>query len=327
MKRKTFLKLALMSVTALTLSFGGAMAEAVKIAVANFGDHPQLNAVVDGFKAELAASGFKEGEGAAYTLDHVNFDTTLIPQMLKKIEAEKPALILVITTPVAQMAKNTLSASGIPLVFAAVTDPVAAGLVPSWDAGAPDMSGASDMQDVAATLAFARKLLPEAKSLGVPHNPGEANDLAIVEVLKAEGPKQGFSIVPLGIDSANDIPQRVASLKGQADVIYVPGSNLIQPAIAAVASAAKEAQIPIVNTDDGPVKQGIVPASFAMSYEKVGHNAGKIAARILKGEKPADIAPSKPTYEDHAAAISKKAAEAFGMAIPDSFKDCGCVVE
>jgi len=327
MQRKTFLKLALMSVTALTLSFGGAMAEAVKIAVANFGDHPQLNAVVDGFKAELAASGYKEGEGASYTVDHVNFDTTLVPQMLKKIEAEKPALILVITTPVAQMAKNALSASGIPMVFAAVTDPVAAGLVPSWDKGAPEMSGASDMQDVAATLSFARKLLPDAKSLGVPHNPGEANDLAIVEVLKTEGAKQGFSVVPLGIDNANDIPQRVASLKGQADVIYVPGSNLIQPAIAAVASAAKEAQIPIVNTDDGPVKQGIVPASFAMSYEKVGHNAGKIAARILKGEKPADIAPSKPAYEDHAAAVSKKAAEAFGMTIPDSFKDCGCIVE
>jgi putative ABC transport system substrate-binding protein len=86
-------------------------------------------------------------------------------------------------------------------------------------------------------------------------------------------------------------------------------------------------KIPVVNTDGGPVSQGIVTSSFAMSYEKVGHNAGKIAARILKGEKASAIAPSKPAYEDHAPMISKKAAAAIGMEIPDSFKDCGCIVE
>jgi putative ABC transport system substrate-binding protein len=325
--RKVFLKLALAGASALALNFGVAMAEPVKIAVANFGDHPQLNAVVDGFKAELAAAGYKEGEGAAYTVDHVNFDATLVPQMLSKIEAQKPAMILVITTPVAQMAKNTLGKSGIPLVFAAVTDPVAAGLVPSWDAGDENMSGASDLQDVAATLTFARKLLPNAKNLGIPYNPGEANDVALIDIMKTEAPKQGFAVVEVGVDNVNDIPQRISSLAGKADVIYVPGSNLIQPAIASVASAAMAAKIPVVNTDGGPVSQGIVTSSFAMSYEKVGHNAGKIAARILKGEKASAIAPSKPAYEDHAPLISKKAAAAIGMEIPESLKDCGCIVE
>lgn len=326
MKRSTFLRAAV-AAACLWAAGGQAMAEPLKIAVANFGDHPQLNAVVDGFKEELAAQGYKDGTDVVFTVDHVNFDATLVPQMLTKIEAEKPSLILTVTTPVSQMAKNALAKTGIPLVFSAVTDPVAAGLTPSWDAGDANMTGASDMQDIDATLTFARKLLPNAKNLGIPYNPGEANDVALVNIMKEKAPAQGFAVVEVGVDNVNDIPQRVSSLAGKADVIYVPGSNLIQPAIASVASAALAAKIPIVNTDEGPVKQGVVPASFAMSYAKVGHNAGKIAARILKGEKPAAIAPSKPTYEDHAATISKKASAAIGMAIPDSFADCNCQVD
>lgn len=327
MNRRTYLKSAVAAAGLLAFGAGVAHAEPVKIAIANFGDHPQLNAAVEGFKKELADEGFKEGTDVVFTVDHVNFDATLVPQMLSKIEAQKPALVLAVTTPVSQQAKNAFAKSNIPVVFTAVTDPVAAGLTPSWDKGDANMTGASDMQDVGATLKFTRAFLPNAKKLGIPFNPGEANDVAMVKIMTEEAPKQGFEVVELGIDNANDIPQRVSSLAGKADVIYVPGSNLIQPAIAAVASAALGAKIPIVNTDDGPVKQGIVPASFAMSYDKVGHNAGKIAARILKGEKPADIAPIKPTYEDHAATISKKASAAFGVTIPDSFKDCNCQVD
>lgn len=328
MNRKEFLKSALAAAGFAALGSAAARAaEPIKIAIANFGDHPQLNAAVEGFKAEILAAGYKEGTDVTFTLDHVNFDATLVPQMLTKIEASKPNLILTVTTPVSQMAKNALGKSGIPLVFAAVTDPVAAGLVPSWDKGDDNMTGASDMQDFAATLTFTRKLLPNAKTIGVPFNPGEANDVAMLAKMKDLAPAQGFGIAEIGIDNANDISQRVASLAGKADVIYVAGSNLIQPAIAAVASAALAAKIPVVNSDNGPVKKDIVPASFAMSYDKVGRNAGKIAVRILKGEKPASVAPSKPAYEDHAATISKKAAAAFGMTIPDSFANCGCIVD
>jgi putative ABC transport system substrate-binding protein len=327
MHKRKFLKAAAAGVCLMALGAAPALAEPVKIAIASFGDHPQLNAAVDGFKAELAAEGLKEGTDVTFTFDHVNFDATLVPQMLTKIEGEKPALILAVTTPVAQMAKNALAKSGIPIVFTAVTDPVAAGLVPSWDKGGEGITGASDMQDIDATLTFARKLLPNAKTIGVPYNPGEANDAALVKILQEKAAAQGFAIAEVGVDNANDISQRVASLAGKADVVYVPASNLVQPAVAAVASAALAARMPVINTDERPVKEGIVPASFSVSFEKIGQNAGKLAGRILKGEKPADLAPVKPVYEDHAVTISKKAAAAFGMAIPDSFADCNCIGE
>ena len=108
--------------------------------------------------------------------------------MITKLQSEQPKLMYTITTPVSQIAKKALAGSGIPIVFAAVTDPVAAKLVPSWEAGDEGMTGASDLQDIAAILEFAKKLFPNAKRLGVPYNPGEANDAAIVEKIKAAAP-------------------------------------------------------------------------------------------------------------------------------------------
>lgn len=312
---------------ALAAGLGAAVADPIKIGIANFGEHPQLNASIDGFKKALADNGFVEGKDVVYTESHTNFDASLVPQMIAKLHADNPKLLYTVTTPVSQIAKKALAGSGIPIVFSAVTDPVAAKLVPSWDAGDEGMTGATDLQDIAAVMAFTKKLLPNAKRFGLPYNPGEANDVALLEKVKEAAPAAGFEVVEVGVDNVNDIQQRIASLAGKADVIYTPASNLLQPAIAAVSAAARQAGIPIVNSDDGAVRKDIVPASFAVNYEQVGINAGKIAAEILKGKDPRTIPPSRPAYEDHAPTISKKSMADFGIEIPASLADCGCIVD
>ena len=309
---------------ALAASLGTAAAEPIKIGIANFGEHPQLNAAIAGFKQALADNGIKD---VVYNESHTNFDASLVPQMIAKLQADQPKMIYTITTPVSQIAKKALAGSGIPVVFSAVTDPVAAKLVPSWEAGDEGMTGATDLQDMAAVMAFTKKLLPEAKRFGVPYNPGEANDVALLAKIKEVAPAAGFEVVEVGVDNVNDIQQRIASLSGKVSVIYTPASNLRPPAIAAVSAAARQAGIPIVNSDDGAVRNGVVPASFAVNYTQVGINAGKIAAEILNGKDPKDIAPSRPAYEDHAPTISKKAMADFGLEIPASLADCGCIVD
>lgn len=312
---------------ALIAALGTATAEPVRVGIANFGEHPQLNASIAGFKEGMAANGFVEGTDVVYSESHTNFDASLVPQMIAKLQSEQPKLIYTITTPVSQIAKQALAGFGIPVVFSAVTDPVAAKLVPSWDAGDTGMTGASDLQDMAAVMAFTKKLLPNATRLALPYNPGEANDVALLEHIRELAPAAGFEVIPVGVDNVNDIQQRVASLAGKADVIYGPASNLIQPAIAAVSAAARQIGIPIVNSDSSAVANGTVPASFSVDYQQVGVNAGKIAAAILKGADPATLAPSAPSYKDHAPLISKKAMAAFGIEIPAEFADCGCIVE
>lgn len=304
-----------------------ALADPIKVGIANFGEHPQLNTAVKGFKKALTAAGYVEGKDVVYSESHTNFDISLVPQMIAKLEAEKPKLIYTITTPVSQVAKKALLGSGIPVVFAAVTDPVEAKLVPSWEAGDKGMTGATDLQDVAAIMVFTKKLLPNASRFGVAYNPGEANDVALLRKFEEAGSGAGFTVVPVGIDNINDIQQRITAFSGKADVIYTPGSNLLQPAIAAVAAAARQISVPVMNVDESAVTNHIVPASFAVNYEQVGENAGKIAAEILKGKAPEDIPPSRPTYEDHRPLISKKALTTFGIALPEALADCNCFVE
>ncbi|MCR4265477.1 ABC transporter substrate-binding protein [Nitratireductor sp. ZSWI3] len=312
---------------ALAIGLGAAAADPIRIGIANFGEHPQLNTAIAGFKQALAEGGYVEGKDVVYSESHTNFDASLVPQMIAKLQAERPALVYTVTTPVSQIAKKALAGSGIPIVFSAVTDPVAAKLVPSWEAGDEGMTGATDLQDVAAVMEFAGKLVPGAKRWGQPYNPGEANDVALLDKVKEAAPGAGFEVVEVGVDNVNDIQQRIASLAGKADVIYTPASNLLQPAIAAVSAAARQAGIPIINSDDGAVSDGVVPASFAVNYQQVGINAGKIAVEILKGADPKSIPPFRPAYEDHAPRISKKGMAAFGLEIPEEFADCGCIVE
>ncbi|EXL10342.1 ABC transporter substrate-binding protein [Aquamicrobium defluvii] len=304
-----------------------AAADPVRIGVANFGEHSQLNIAIEGFKKALTEAGYEEGKDVVYTVSHTNFDASLVPQMIAKLQAEQPKLIYTVTTPVSQIAQKALAGSGIPIVFTAVTDPVAAKLTPSWDEGGEGITGSSDLQDLAAVMKFTKELMPNATRLGIPYNPGEANDVALVDSARELAKDAGFEIVAVGVDNVNDIQQRVASFSGKADVIYVPTSNLLQPAVAAVAAAARQAGIPIVNSDDGAVRDGVVPASFAVNYNKVGENAGKIAVRILKGEDPKSIAPSKPAYEDHVMVISKKSAKEFGLEIPAALDNCECFVD
>jgi putative ABC transport system substrate-binding protein len=304
-----------------------ASAQPKRIGIANFGEHPQLNAVVLGFKKAMNQAGYVDGKDVVYSLSHTNFDASLVPQMISKLQSEKPSLMLTVTTPVSQIAKKALATSGIPIVFAAVTDPVAAKLVPSWSSGDAGMTGASDRQDIAAVIAFSRQLLPNIKSLGLPYNPGEANDVALVEMAKGAANAAGLSLATVGVGSVNDIQQRVASLKGKADMVYNPASSLLQPAVGAVAAGARSIRIPVVNADEDAVRKGVVLASFAVNYEQVGMNAGKIAVSILKGIDPKTIPVSLPMRKDHAPLISRRGLAASNIDLPEALANCGCLVD
>src|SRR6478752_6379444 len=174
--RKTALSLAFLFGAALATT--SAFAQTKKVAIANFGPHGSLEQVIAGFKEALAEKGFVDGKNVAYDYSHCNFDPSLVPQVLSKLEAGKPDVMLTVTTPMTQAAVKIVRDQSIPIVFAPVTDPVAAGLVPDWQHGSARFVGASNMQSTETVIDFARKLLGGVKSFGMLYNPGDANDVA-----------------------------------------------------------------------------------------------------------------------------------------------------
>ena len=286
------------------------------IAIANFGEHPALRAAVNGFKAEVVRQGFVEGRDIAFDDQHINFDRTLISQLLANAAAKKPAMIVAVTTPVAQSSIRVVTDKSVPVVFMSVVDPVVAKIVPSWQAGSDTHTGATLYPDFNASLAFVRQLLPNAKRLGIPYNPGEDNDTSNMKEMRAAAPKFGFDIVEVGVDNPNDIPQRLQSLAGKVDAVFVIQSNILQTSLPVIAATTQRIGVPAINTLDTPVRQHQFLAAHALSYERMGANAGRIAARILKGEKPAAIPPHRPGADDFSIVISRKQLAQWKIELP-----------
>ncbi|MBV8764744.1 MAG: ABC transporter substrate-binding protein [Hyphomicrobiales bacterium] len=308
------------------MSFG-AKADPIHIGIAQWGRHPQLDAVNANFRAELAAQGLVEGKDVVYDWEVANFDASILPQILNKLKSASPKLIMTISTPVAQSAKQTLKGAGIPIVFAAITDPIKAKLVTDWEHGAQDMTGSSDQQNAGSIIEFTKKLIPGLKKLGVLYNPGEDNNLSVLERLKAAAAPVGIEIVEAGCDNAADIPIRVAAVKGRADAVFVPTGGMMQPAIPAISAAAAQISLPVVNSSAVSARDGLVLAGYEVNYEEVGRAAGDIAAKILKGAKPADIPPVRVGKDDFKVVVSAKQLKKLGMTMPPELADCHCVVE
>ena len=185
------------------------------IAIANYGSHASLNESIQGIKDGLLSKGFKDQENIQIHILDVNFDLTLIHQMLSKLRASRPKAIIVVGTPIAQSAKNTIN--DIPIVFTDITDPVAAGLLQTPLVTQGNITGASDRQDLRVLLTFAKKILPQSKRVGLLYATSEANDIALVEMMKSAAKDLQIEVICIPIDHARDVPFRMQALKGKVD--------------------------------------------------------------------------------------------------------------
>ena len=316
---------ALVAGALLTAFSGSVWAQPVKIAIANFGDHPQLNESVEGFKKELTRQGFIEGKDVVYELSHTNFDSTLLPQMIAKLQAGKPKLMLTITTPVSQVAKKALQGSGIPIVFSVVTDPVAAKLVKDWQPSGTNVTGVSDALPLAAQMDLLLKVKPGAKRVGYVYSPGEVNSTIVLKDLKAELQKRGMTVAEAAAPRTVDIPSAAKSLVGKVDVIYTNTDNNVVSAYESMVRVAQEAKLPLVAADTDSVKRGAT-AALGMNYYDLGRQTGKIVDRILKGTKPGEIAPE--VGAKMSLMVNPGAAEKQGITLPESLiKEAADVVK
>jgi putative ABC transport system substrate-binding protein len=179
--------------------------------------------------------------------------------------------------------------SEIPVVFTAVTDPLGAKLVSDLQKPGANVTGMSDLSPIAKHLELIKEVTPNAKKIGVPFNPGEANAVTLVDLLKSEGAKMGYEIVEAPAPKSSDVLAAAQSLVGKSDVIYVPTDNTIVSALEAVIQVGADNKLPVFAGDTDSVKRGAI-AAIGFNYYDVGRQTGQIVARVLKGEKPGDIA-------------------------------------
>lgn len=295
------------------LSAGPAAAADAFVAVTAIVEHPALDACRDGVRDELAAAGFEEGKNLKFVYESAQGNPGTAAQIARKFVGENPDVIVPISTPSAQAV--VAATSEIPVVFTAVTDPVGAQLVSNEEAPGGNVTGMSDLSPLAKHLELIREITPDAKTVGVPFNPGEANAVTLVELLKSLAPEQGFEIVEASATKSSEVLGAAQSLVGKVDVIYVPTDNTIVSALEAVVKVGIDNQIPVYAGDTDSVPRGVM-AAIGFNYYDVGRQTGKIVVRILNGEKPGDIPVEGVQITE--LYVNPGAAEKMGVTLPEA---------
>jgi putative ABC transport system substrate-binding protein len=285
-------------------------ADTKSVAVTAIVEHPALDAVRDGVKAELKAAGYEEGKNLKFSY-----------QIARKYVGDAPDVIVAIATPSAQAV--VASTKTIPVVYSAITDPVAAKLVKNWDATGTNVTGVSDLSPLEKHIGLIKQVVPNAKRIGVIYSPGEANSVAIVASLKKAAAEAGMTVVEAAAARTVDVPTAAQSLVGKADVIYTPTDNNVVSAFEGIVKVAQQAKLPVVAADTATVERGAV-AALGLNYSDIGRQTGKIVVRILKGEKPGTIASQTSTNFE--LVVNPAAAKLQGVTLSDALLKTAKVV-
>lgn len=273
-------------IAALLISPLSAYAEK-SVAITQIVEHPALDAVRKGVKDELAAKGLKAGENLNWIYESAQGNGATAAQIAKKFAGKSPDVIVAIATPSAQTV--AAAARNLPIVFSAVTDPVGAKLVKSMTKPGANITGVTDLTPIDKHMALVKLIVPNAKSVGVIYNPGEANSVTLVSLVHEFAPKHGMTVTEAGATKSSEVLSAARSLVGKVDAIYVPTDNTVISAFSAVVKIAYSAKIPLIAGDTDSVKKGAA-AALGFNYYDIGRQTGKIVYQVLNGENPGDIA-------------------------------------
>jgi len=248
--------------------------KAFEIGISQFAEHPALDAVRQGFEDELKELGVN------VNIDYKNSqgDTGTASMIAQKFVADKKDLIFAIATPSAQAAKQ--ATDSIPVLFSAVTDPVSAQLVDSFEKVGGNLTGTSDAAPVDKQMKLFKELKPEIKKVAIIYNTSEANSEIQIAKAKEVGEELGIEIVPVGVNNINDIPQAVNSVVRKVDGFYTITDNIVASAINLISKAAIKNKKIAIAAEEAHVQGGILMTD-GLSYYEIGRQTGVMAKKIL----------------------------------------------
>ena len=233
-------------------------------------------------------------------------------------------LIIAIATPAATAAYSAVrnASANIPVVFCAVSDPVAAKLVESIDVPANNCTGTSDAFDIPSQIEIINAVQPALTKLGVLYTTTEPNSLSQLAQLREECEKNGIELIDQGINEAADLPAAAAALIPQVEAVTNLTDNNVVDNMAVLLEQAKAANIPVYGSEIEQVKKGCLAAA-SIDYVSLGELTGGLAVKILNGANAAEtpvliVSDSTPVFNTDVAAQ-------LGLEIPEAYADAEMV--
>ena len=285
--------------------------KAFKIGICNFVDDASLNQIIANIRSQLAEIEAEKGVTFEILEDNCNLDGSVMQQIIANFIAEEVDLMVGVATPVAMTMQGMTEDNRIPVVFAAVSDPVGAGLVDSLEAPGANITGTSDYLDTNAVFNLIFAANPDASKIALLYNPSEDSSTAPIaaakEILTAKGVSfkeysgSGISEVMLAAD---------AIVADGMDAVFTPTDNTIMAAELAIYETLAEAKIPHYTGADSFALNGAF-LGYGVDYANLGVETANIIARVLiDGEDPAAI-PVK-LFDNVTATINTETCEQLG---------------
>ncbi len=276
--------------------------------------NPGIDAIREGFLDEMDKLGYKEGENIKYSQQNSQGDNTVAQSIAKKFVNDKCDMIFAITTPTAQVCAQETKGTNIPLVFGAVTDPVAAGLVNTMELPGGNITGTSDRWPTSAQFDLLLQLVPSVKKIGVVYNPGETNSEANMKEVETVCKNKNLELITVAVTNTSEVYAAAQSLVGKIDAFYVSADNTVITAMDAIIKVSEKNMIPLLPGVSSNVEQGGF-GTLGPDYFDVGVQAARIADRIIKGEKPGNIPVA--TAKNFEYFFNLKSAKATNVNIPE----------
>lgn len=299
------------AVMTMALMAGTAQTAEKRIAIATFVEHPALDRAMKGVQDGLAQAGLTEARGYRIEVQSAQGSPVTAGQIARKFAGDKPEAIVALSTPVAQAMVAAIR--DIPIVFSAISDPVAAKLVDNLQQPGRNVTGTLDSAPFEPVMTLIDALVPGMKAIGIVYNAGEANSRAQVDRMKRESAGRNWQYVAAIVTKPTDVSTALQSLVGKVQAVYVPNDNTVVSTFEVVQRFSLDSKLPVFASDALNVDRGAL-AAVGVDYYESGKIAADMVRRILAGEKPGDIPVAEPANLD--VALNARIARAIGIAVP-----------
>ena len=282
-----------------------------RIGISQFITHQSLDATREGFVDELAKQGYVEGENIEINLQNAQGEQRNLKTISQQL-AESSDVVLAIATPSAQSLANTTQTT--PVIFSAVTDPVSAKLVESREHPGGNVTGTSDQSSdaISTQINLIKKVLPKAKTIGILYTQSEPNSVVQKDEAKRLLEEKGFTVVEKTILDSNNVKAAAESLMAEVDMVFVPTDNIISSTMGTVKQVSIKHKVPVFGGSTEMIAVGGL-YNYGTNYEELGRQTARMLIRVLKGEKPENIAVELPEkLELH---TNQEMADALGIDI------------
>ena len=282
------------------------------VGICNYVDDASLNQICDNIQNRLNEIGTEKGVKFTVNYDNCMADANVMEQIISDFIAEEVDLMVGVATPVAMAMQADTEDNQIPVIFAAVSDPLATGVVESLEAPGANVTGTSDFLDTTAVMNLIFAANPEADKIGLLYDLGQDASTTAIADAKAYLDAKGIEYVERTGTTVDEVSLAAdALIADEVDAIFTPSDNTIMQAELTIYEKLADAGIPYYTGADSFALNGAF-LGYGVDYANLGvETANMIAEVLLEGKEPATL-PVK-TFDNGTATVNTEVCEKLGF--------------